>query len=279
MRPTPTASGLPVTMGADTMTSARNFPPLPWLDVGDPFPPAESAWGRNTPSPGLLAAGGVLDSAHLQQAYRRGIFPWYSDDSPILWWSPDPRMVLQPQHFRLHRSLKQAIRKFAQDDGLALRIDSNFAAVIAACSQQPREGQDGTWIVDDIQAAYTQLHRDGFAHSVEIWQHGKLVAGLYCVAIGRAVFGESMFTTIPNGSKIALTALVQLCKREQVHMIDCQQNTRHLAFMGAAEVPRRDFLDQVRAQTEQPAMRWEFAASDWADIIPLSEMTSPHTDE
>ena len=245
----------------------RPLPPLPWLEADDPFPPIASAWRPETPHPGLLAAGGVLDSAHLQQAYRQGIFPWFSGDAPILWWSTDPRMVLAPHNFRLHRSLKQAIRKALADPGFALRIDSDFAGVIAACSQIRRDGQDGTWIVDDIQAAYTQLHRDGFAHSVEVWQGEQLVAGLYCVAIGRAVFGESMFTTVSNGSKIALAALVAICKREGVALIDCQQNTGHLAFMGAAEISRADFIAHVQTQTAQPAMRWEFAARDWADPI------------
>lgn len=266
-------------MAANTMTADHHAPPLAWLQADDDFPPVDQAWGPDTIHPGLLAAGGVLDSPHLQQAYRQGIFPWFSEGSPILWWSTDPRMVLQPAQFRLHRSLKQAIRKFVQHSDCELRIDSDFAAVIAACSQQPREGQDGTWIVDNIQAAYTQLHHDGFAHSVELWQGGRLVAGLYCVAIGRAVFGESMFTTIPNGSKIALAALVQICKREQVPMIDCQQNTGHLAFMGAAEMPRSQFVASVRAQIAQPPMHWEFASGDWTDIIPLSEMTFPHPDE
>ncbi|MDR2331765.1 MAG: leucyl/phenylalanyl-tRNA--protein transferase [Comamonas sp.] len=266
-------------MATDTMSANHHTPPLAWLQPDDDFPPVDMAWGHDTPHPGLLAAGGVLDSAHLQQAYRQGIFPWFSEGSPILWWSTDPRMVLQTADFRLHRSLKQAIRKFEQNPNSELRIDSDFAAVIAACSQQDRPGQDGTWIVDDIQAAYTQLHRDGFAHSVELWQRGRLVAGLYCVAIGRAVFGESMFTTVPNGSKIALAALVQICRREQAPMIDCQQNTGHLAFMGAAEIPRSRFVAQVRTQIALPPMRWEFASRDWTDIIPLSEMTSPHPDE
>jgi leucyl/phenylalanyl-tRNA--protein transferase len=258
---------------------SRHLPPLPWLEPEDPFPPVEHAWGANTPNPGLLAAGGVLDSPHLQQAYRQGIFPWFSGDAPILWWSTDPRMVLAPHNFRLHRSLKQAIRKAVADPGFELRIDSHFAGVIAACSHIEREGQDGTWIVDDIQAAYTQLHRDGFAHSVEVWQNNQMVAGLYCVAIGRAVFGESMFTTVSNGSKIALAALVAICKREGVALIDCQQNTGHLAFMGASEIPRTQFITSIQTHTMQPAMRWEFATHDWADIIPLSEMTSPPKDE
>ena len=258
---------------------SRRLPSLPWLEPDDPFPPVENAWGPHTPNPGLLAAGGVLDSLHLQQAYRQGIFPWYSDGAPILWWSTDPRMVLAPSQFRLHRSLKQAIRKALANPEFELRIDSHFAGVIAACSNIARDGQDGTWIVDDIQAAYTQLHRDGFAHSVEVWLGGQLVAGLYCVAIGRAVFGESMFSTISNGSKIALAALVAICRREGVALIDCQQNTGHLAFMGASEIPRSQFIASIQSHTMQPAMRWEFAASDWADIIPLSEMTSLHKDE
>ncbi|GAB2473226.1 leucyl/phenylalanyl-tRNA--protein transferase [Comamonas humi] len=254
-------------------------PSLRWLTADDSFPEADEAWGPDTPHPGLLAAGGVVDSTHLKAAYARGIFPWYSPHSPPLWWSPDPRMVLQPGNFRLHRSLEKTLRRFAQDHTAQIRIDTAFAQVIDACSRIPREGQDGTWIVDDIKAAYTQLHREGLAHSVEVWRGERLVAGLYCVALGRAVFGESMFTTENDGSKIALTALVHLCRRHGVAMIDCQQNTRHLAFMGAAEVPRRQFLQAVREGIALAPVRWEFARTDWADIISLSEITSPIVDE
>lgn len=261
------------------MTTTPESPALHWLSADTPFPAVDEAWGSNTPHPGLLAAGGVVDSAHLKAAYAQGIFPWYSPHSPPLWWCPDPRMVLQPRNFRLRRSLAKTLRRFAQDPSAHIRIDTAFSQVIDACSHIPRDGQDGTWIVEDIKSAYTELHREGLAHSVEVWREDRLVAGLYCVAIGRAVFGESMFTTENDGSKIALTALVLLCRRHQVAMIDCQQNTKHLAFMGGFEVPRQQFLDAVRAGIKQPAMRWEFSQEDWADIIPLSEITSPTVDE
>ncbi len=236
---------------------------LTWLAPGDSLPPVTKAWGEGDPAPGLLAAGGSLDTASLQAAYRRGVFPWFSEGQPILWWSPDPRMVLQVADFRLHRSLRKTLQRFAQAPDCEIRIDSAFSTVLRACASSSRPGQSGTWIVPEMVAAYERLHRAGLAHSVETWVGGELVGGLYCVAIGRAVFGESMFTRETDGSKTALSALVALCRTHGVAMIDCQQNTRHLASLGAAEIRRADFLAQVEQAATRPPMEWRFDPVYW----------------
>ena len=168
----------------------RPQPPVPWLNAGEAFPPLQSAWGERDPAPGLLAAGGALDVQTLVQAYGQGIFPWFSPGQPILWWSPDPRMVLQTAHFKLHRSLKKTLRRFVVEPGCSLRLDTAFERVIQACADTPREGQPGTWIVPEMIAAYCELHRAGHAHSVETWVNGELAGGLYCVNLGGMVFGE-----------------------------------------------------------------------------------------
>jgi leucyl/phenylalanyl-tRNA--protein transferase len=240
--------------------------PLPWLEPGDAFPPVEQAWGLDSDAPGLLAAGGSLDVDTLQRAYGRGIFPWFSAGQPILWWSPDPRMVLEVERFRLHRSLRKTLHRFQLDASCEIRFDSAFEQVIRACAGSPREGQNGTWIVPEMVEAYGKLYRAGYAHSVETWIDGQLVGGLYCVALGRAVFGESMFARATDASKIALAALVAFCRHHGVRMIDCQQNTRHLASLGAHEVPRVDFLRHIgRAQLE-PAPRWQFDPLYWREL-------------
>ncbi|MEO8249097.1 MAG: leucyl/phenylalanyl-tRNA--protein transferase, partial [Burkholderiales bacterium] len=177
--------------------------PVPWLEPGDPLPPIERTWDEQDPVPGLLAAGGSLTVPSLLAAYSRTVFPWFSRGEPILWWSPDPRMVLRLSQFKLHRSLKQSIVRFQRHASAEIRIDTAFEDVIRACAGKSRNGQSGTWIGPEMIDAYFSLHRAGHAHSVETWLGGRLVAGLYCVAIGRAVFGESMFTTVPDGSKIA----------------------------------------------------------------------------
>ena len=173
---------------------------LPWLEPGEPFPDVARAWGASDPAPGLLAAGGALDVATLTSAYGRGVFPWFSEGQPILWWSPDPRMVLHVDEFRLHRSLRRTLMQFRLDARCEIRIDSAFDDVIRACAGSPRPGQSGTWIVPQMVAAYQTLARAGQAHSVETWINGELVGGLYCVALGRAVFGESMLTRVPDAS-------------------------------------------------------------------------------
>ncbi|RYF01254.1 MAG: leucyl/phenylalanyl-tRNA--protein transferase [Comamonadaceae bacterium] len=243
-------------------------PALPWLEPGEPFPPVAQAWGDYSPAPGLLAAGGTLDAAHLRNAYAHGIFPWFSEGQPILWWSTSPRMVLPVAEFKLRRSLRKTVERFRVTPGCEVRIDSDFSAVIHACSHTARDGQSGTWIVPAMIKAYEELHAQGYAHSVETWVEGRLVGGLYCIGLGLAVFGESMFAHATDASKIALAALVGLSRHHGVQLIDCQQNTAHLASLGAREVPREDFIDHIaRAQQEQ-APSWHFDPVYWNELLP-----------
>ena len=264
------------------------FKPIPWLAPGEAFPPVEQAWGRDDPAPGLLAAGGSLGVASLCNAYRHAIFPWYSEGQPLLWWSTDPRMVLAPTRFRLHRSLARTLQKFRANPAAELRFDTAFDQVIRACASSPREsarhladtaaseGGDkakaesasGTWIVPEMIDAYTNLHRAGHAHSVETWVDGELVGGLYCVAIGQAVFGESMFSRKSDASKIALAGLVAFCRAQGVGLIDCQQNTKHLASLGASEISRQLFAAHVSRVSDLPALRWQFENVYWAQLVP-----------
>ena len=247
---------------------------LPWLDFDDPFPDPASAWGSDSPAPGLLAAGGALDVAHLRSAYSSGIFPWFSGNQPILWWTPDPRMVLAPGDFRLHRSLRKVVQAFRDNPGCEIRVDHAFSAVIRACAHAPRKGQDGTWIVPDMVAAYEAFHAAGYAHSVETWVDGQLVGGLYCVGVGQAVFGESMFAHATDASKIAMAALVCICRRQQVALIDCQQNTRHLASLGAREVTRAQFINHLSSARVRPALNWNFEPLYWSEILPATEFSA-----
>lgn len=211
---------------------------IPWLGSGDPFPDVERALAEPN---GLLAAGGDLSTPRLLEAYRTGIFPWFAGDQPILWWSPDPRMVLYPAELKVSRSLARTMRKAHFE----LRADTAFDAVIDAC-RQPRRGESGTWITRAMADAYSALHRAGFAHSVETWLDGELVGGLYGVAIGRAFFGESMFTRVSDASKVAFVTLVELLRHWDFGIIDCQMNTAHLASFGAREIPRTEFARRLR---------------------------------
>lgn len=240
---------------------------LPWLGPDDPFPPPALAWGDDTPAPGLLAAGGVLDARHLRDAYAQGIFPWFSEGQPVLWWSTAPRMVLPVAEFKLHRSLRRTVQHFRTAADCEIRIDSDFSAVIHACSATARAGQSGTWIVPAMVQAYEELHAHGYAHSVETWKAGQLVGGLYCIGIGRAVFGESMFAHATDASKIALAALVGLCRHEGVELIDCQQNTRHLASLGAREIPREAFLQHIAQAQKSPPVPWKFDPVYWNALL------------
>jgi leucyl/phenylalanyl-tRNA--protein transferase len=240
---------------------------ITWLAAGESFPPASSAWGADTPAPGLLAAGGQLDVATLIQAYSQGIFPWFSPGQPTLWWSPEPRMVLNTRDFRLHRSLKKTIRCFAQSDSTRLSFDQAFGQVIRACAQKPRDGQNGTWIVPEMIGAYETLHLAGHAHSVETWVDGKLAGGLYCVNLGGMVFGESMFAHQSDASKIALAGLVAFCRASGIDMIDCQQNTAHLASLGAAQMPRPEFMSRVKQRLTIQAPIWQFDPLHWHQIL------------
>ncbi len=240
------------------MSDAHIPPDLPLLAAGQDFPPVAQAWGAEHGAAGLLAVGGDLSPETLHRAYSLGIFPWFSQGDPILWWSPDPRMVLQVADFKIQPSFKRKIKQFIRNPRCEIRVDFDFAATIAACANSPRAGQAGTWIVPAMQAAYAALHQAGMAHSVEVWEENQLVGGLYCTAIGQAVFGESMFARQSDASKIALAALVAFCQQSGIVQIDCQQNTRHLASLGAAEMPRADFCAAVALAASQPAPAWDF---------------------
>lgn len=244
-------------------------PPLHQLGLNDPLPPPSMAWGQDSQAPGLLAIGGGLSVDRLLQAYKQCCFPWYSEGQPVMWWSPDPRMVLPTEGFRLHRSLRQAIKSFIKKPDMEIRIDTDFSAVIRACARAPRSGQNGTWIVPDMIRAYENLHRAGYAHSVETWTKGELVGGLYCVAIGRSVFGESMFAQQPNASKIALAALTCLCKAQGVVWIDCQQKTSHLASLGAHEISRQEFHEHTLTSTALTNLNWNFDPIYWSQLLEL----------
>lgn len=221
---------------------------IPWLEASTPFPPVETALAEPA---GLVAAGADLSPPRLVDAYRHGIFPWYSEGQPILWWSPDPRMVLYVDEFRVSHSLAKRIRRSDFD----LRVDTAFDAVIASCAGIPRGQDGGTWITRAMIDAYRRLHRLGYAHSVEAWRGGELAGGLYGLALGRMFFGESMFARQTDASKVALTALVGLLRRLDVPVIDCQQETRHLASLGARPIPRARFarhLDELIHSTAVP---------------------------
>ncbi|WP_312440190.1 leucyl/phenylalanyl-tRNA--protein transferase [Janthinobacterium sp.] len=236
---------------------------IPWLDLHTPFPDVSRALKGE--APGLLAAGADLSPGRLLDAYRHGIFPWFSEGQPILWWSTDPRMVLMTDNFKLSDSLRKAIRKVersaASDGRWQLRFDGDFEGVMRACAAPRRDGP-GTWISDEIIAGYTGLHKLGYAHSSELWLDGELVGGAYGVSIGRMFYGESMFARVTDGSKIALAQLVRFLKERGVAMIDCQQETRHLASLGAAPMSRARFLAHLRGAIEEPQI------TDWPTAGP-----------
>jgi len=214
---------------------------ITWLspqDAPERFPPLERALDEPA---GLLAAGGDLSPARLLAAYQRGIFPWYSPGQPVLWWSPDPRAVLFPSEFHLTRSLAKTLR----NRGFETTIDRDFPAVIAACAA-PRAHSVGTWITEEMKAAYVELHRAGFAHSFETYSGGALVGGLYGVRLGGVFFGESMFSRERDASKSALAHLVQLCLSDGIALIDCQLPSRHLHSLGARQIPRAQFQALLR---------------------------------
>ena len=241
--------------------------PLVWLEPGDPFPDIANSWPADSDAAGLLAAGGSLDLASLLRAYSHGIFPWYSPGQPILWWSTDPRMVLQVSRFKMHRSLRKTIQNFRLSERCEIRFDSSFSDVINNCANTKRKRQGGTWIVPEMIDAYCNLHMAGHAHSVETWMDGELVGGLYCVNIGRAIFGESMFAHRTDASKLALAALICFCRAHGVEYIDCQQNTPHLRSLGACEMPRNQFASQLKVSIALESPVWHFDTLYWQHLF------------
>jgi leucyl/phenylalanyl-tRNA---protein transferase len=234
---------------------------IPWLDVNTPFPDVSEA--LTTDAPGLLAAGADLSPKRLLAAYQRGIFPWFSEGQPILWWSTDPRMVLRTADFRISDSLRKTLKKIARDgQRWEVRFDSAFEQVMRACAAPRRDGP-GTWISEDIIAGYTGLHQQGFAHSSELWLDGELVGGAYGVSIGTMFYGESMFARVTDGSKVALAYLVHFLRQHGVELIDCQQETGHLASLGAKPIPRKDFIAHLQKCIVMPQIR------DWCPIAPF----------
>lgn len=219
--------------------------PIPWLNQDElKFPPVELALSEPD---GLLAAGGDLGIERLLQAYRLGIFPWYDSGQPILWWSPDPRMVLFPENLNISKSLRKLIRR----NSYTLTMDQDFTAVVKACAQARRENL-GTWITDEMQQAYCALHEAGYAHSVEVWSQQDLVGGLYGVALGQVFFGESMFSDQANTSKLALVALVNQLQQWNYKLIDCQVSSGHLLSLGATEISREQFSQKLMELVNAP---------------------------
>lgn len=228
---------------------------LPWLESETPFPPVSSALQEPN---GLLAVGGDLSVERILAAYRKGIYPWFSPGEPVLWWSPDPRLVLEPSQFHVPRSFAKVLRNRAYE----VRFNTAFEAVMRACAA-PREPGGGTWITEEMIAAYVALHRAGYAHSVETWVDGELVGGLYGMAIGRMFFGESMFSRMADVSKIALYYLCETLKEHDFPLIDCQMHTQHLARMGGVLMPRAQFCQQVETLVAETSMIkvWDFKYS------------------
>lgn len=244
---------------------------IPWLAQDTPFPDVSEALTEDAGAPGLLAAGADLSPARLLEAYRHGIFPWFSEDQPVLWWSTDPRMVLFTEKFTISHSLRKTLKKIEQErlahgqrqGRWQVRFDTAFEAVMRACAAPRRDG-GGTWISPQIIDGYTALHRQGMAHSSEVWLDDELVGGAYGVCIGRMFYGESMFARVSNASKIALAYLVHFLRSQEVTMIDCQQQTAHLASLGAEPISRAEFISRMNTAIRLPAI------TDWQPL-PLFE--------
>lgn len=220
---------------------------IPWIAPDDhisPFPDVERALREPN---GLIAIGGPLSPERLERAYRSGIFPWFSEDQPVLWWSPDPRLVIYPRELRISRSLRKRLRH----KGYRLTMDQCFQAVIEACAA-PRRDQQGTWITPEMVAAYVDLHRRGIAHSVEVWYDDALIGGLYGVSLGAAFFGESMFSRTADASKIALVWLAMQLEAWSFDFIDCQMPTPHLSALGGVEISRRRFIRELDSALAYP---------------------------
>jgi len=241
--------------------SMLNLSELPYLELDQRI-----RFNLKNSSPlGIVAVNGNLSPGVLLSAYRQGVFPWYDDDSPVLWWSPDPRFVLDPEKIHISKSM----RKFIRNSQFSFSVDQDFPSVIHACAGASRKDQVGTWIVPEMERAYIRLHTLGYAHSVEVWHRGKLVGGLYGVSLGNAYFGESMFSMESNASKSAFILLVLALQEKGFTMIDCQVHTPHLESLGADEIPRENFLEKLKASLRKPTIRglWK----EWLDLEELKK--------
>lgn len=228
---------------------------LRWIDARDPLPPTDQALTIEDGANGLLAAGADLSAERLAEAYGRGIFPWFSQGEPVLWWTPSPRMVLMVDEFKISKSFRKAIARAIEDPSVEIRCDADFVGVMQACAA-PRQSQSGTWISPPMIAAYGQLHATGNAHSIEVYRDRDRIGGLYCVALGKMVYGESMFSQEPGASKLALAALVAWLREHQAVVIDCQQRTSHLASLGGREIDRPEFEAHIRRLAPLPELPW-----------------------
>lgn len=229
---------------------------LPWIGPHDPLPPTDQALTEDEGANGLLAAGTDISPQRLIEAYGRGIFPWFSQGEPVLWWSPAPRMVLMLDDFKVSKSLRKSLRSALDCADISVACDTDFPTIMAVCAE-PRPGQAGTWISPVMINAYSALHAMGLAHSIEVRRAGRLIGGLYCMSMGKMVFGESMFTREPDASKIALATLVAWLKLHGAQMIDCQQRTEHLVSLGGREIERSRFEESIRQLQESPALPWQ----------------------
>lgn len=232
---------------------------ISWIQSPAEFPDTRLAL---TQPNGLLAASETLDSDWLLASYQRGVFPWYNQGEPVLWWSPSPRAVLFTNEFKLSRSLRKTLRKVQSDPTRQITLNHDFEDVIRACAE-PRRDEAGTWITEEIIQAYCHLHQRGHAHSVEHWHNNELVGGLYCVSLGRMVYGESMFSRQTDASKTAFACFVAWLIEQNVHIIDCQQATRHLLSMGAREIERQQFETALVQAAKQPPLTWAPRQLEW----------------
>lgn len=230
----------------------------PWLSDQEDLPNPKTDQELDPRFPGLFAITDSLNSKRLQEAYRKGMFPWYSDDEPVMWWSLQPRMVLETNRFFVSHSLRKKIKSILSNNDWEIRIDHNFENIMRNCAKKKRPDQVGTWITDSIIEAYTDLHKQHQAHSIETWYQNKLVGGLYCVNLGNMVFGESMFSHETDASKLALAGLCAWAITQNIRYIDCQQETKHLASLGARPIARNEFLEWIETQIDLPSPTWQF---------------------
>ena len=231
---------------------------LTWLRPSDAFPSLNEQTYYDTEVPGLVAASDTISVDQLVRAYQGGIFPWYSEEQPVLWWSPDPRMVLIPSELKISKNLAKKIRQILRDPDWEIRVNTDFINTIMSCANQNRVGQNGTWITHAVLQAYSELHQQGLAHSVETYYQNQCVGGLYCVNLGKMVYGESMFAKVTDASKLALAALCAWCIAQDIGMIDCQQETEHLKSLGGRPIPRHDFLSHLAQNCGKDRIHWDF---------------------